>query len=147
MIWIQWSWPFQTGWRGCRARRRANWRLFFINIFQDCKQVFGHEMLSWPRETVWFIIAHSPSHSASWHQFMLLGEQVHMSVSELLLSVRKSVISGIEPATLQSHLWANSLTTQLLARHYFAEKWERVAFRHDWTIHNPVLSGVGMVNS
>ena len=46
----------------------------------------------------------SPSPLASWYQFALLGEQGHQSVSSLsrAIIVIKLVVSGIEPATLQT---------------------------------------------
>ena len=38
---------------------------------------------------------------ASWYHFTLLGEQRHQSMSSLSIA-RKSVVSGIKPATFQS---------------------------------------------
>ena len=46
-------------------------------------------------------LMHTVSHPqpASWHQFMLLGEQGHKSVSSFSRAIfhRKSVVSGLEP--------------------------------------------------
>ena len=49
--------------------------IFFLNIFQNCIQSFGHEMLSWVRVRLLGINAHSISPLsplASWYQFYCL---------------------------------------------------------------------------
>ena len=66
----------------------------------DCIQSFGHEMLSWVRLCGINAYSVSPPARASWYQFTLLGDQGHQngnSCPQLLF--RKSVVSGIEPAT------------------------------------------------
>ena len=74
---------------------------FFLNIFQDCIQPFGHEMLSWVR--LHGINSHSvspPSPLASWYQFYcLVNRDTRALVACPELLVRKLRESGIEPAT------------------------------------------------
>ena len=61
----------------------------FLNLFQDCKQPFGHEMLSWVR--LRGINAHSVSPQLAGTNFVLLGEQGHQSVSSLSRAISQKV--------------------------------------------------------
>ena len=62
--------------------------IFFLELFQDCIQLFGHVIFSSNN-------AHSVSPSARyiarWSQFMLLGEQEHMGVSSLSRAISQKV--------------------------------------------------------
>ena len=78
---------------------------FFLNIFQDCIQPFGHEMLSCEWDCVVLmhdIVLPPASYITSWYQFTLLGEQGHFGISSLSRAIIHKVVSGIKPVTLWS---------------------------------------------